>query len=331
MAIEAYAIGFTYGAFSQNWGASVGVLSIIAFLVFFASDGVMPLDVLDTYYHVWIMLVIILSSLAGHVYSRVMLSRPLIRLLYRSSEEDNVLVSADIVGALFHISAFGFVAGLNMWLKRLAIGLAPLGVDYEMTGIAITCVSGFLLLILSAALAALDVRARVSLKYTWLFFIWPLGFLVTDFGFYKYGWSSPWPEIWGLVSYLGISIVVIFLAIYLPIRNGYQDENGNDSRMNFDAFHHNSLYSRLFFGGIAINVAVAFIAFTLIASWTGGSLRRGAFTVGGTAIVSVLFSLYLFFAKDKTILRLKTKHMKAKVPKSVNLKRGSLFGDDEES
>lgn len=329
MALEAFAVAFTYAAFSQNWLESTGVVSVILFLIFWASDGVMSTDVQDTYYHIWLMVVIVCASLAGHVYSRVMTARPLVRTTYRSKEEEVKLPAADVVTAFFILSFMGFVAGLNMWLQRLTLGLAPLGFDYETGGIAVTCSCLLLMLVLSGVLSTLDVRARVTLKYVWLFCMWPLAFLATDYGFYKYKWSSPWPELTGFFVYAGVSALVTIAAIYLPVKRPYEDPEGSGMSLSFDEFYHNTPYAILFFGGIAITVEVAFAAFTAIASWPGSDLRRGALVTGGVGVLSIAFSLMLFYFSANLIQKTKTKGQKMKKDTvrlvSVRQRGGSLF------
>lgn len=311
VAVEVFTIAFTLGALTQNWAETAGLTLPLLFGVFYTSDFFSLPVKTDIYYHIWLTGVVIAAALGGHVYAYAMQAKPLVRFNFRmkvdkEGKPTTSIALGDLAAALFYVSAVSFVLGVNLWTKRTVIGVSPIGSLHETAGIALTLCGAFFLLATSIAMAILEVRVRLTLKYLWLFCIWPLGYLIADYGYYRYMWGSALPELLGAVVYFGISIVVTLGAIYLPIRKHKEDKYGNDQTTSSDIFYRNKNYAVIFFGGIALIVIATIIAFTTIISVPDESLASGAILMLAMAGISLVLSFSIFIFLPSRILSVRT-------------------------
>lgn len=312
VAVEVFTLAFTFGAFTRDWLSSAGFVFFVLFTAFYPSDFSFLPPTTGIYYHIWLPVTAIAAALAGHIFACAAKCPPLIRINYFRSSSDaaetkmDSIPAADILTALFVLSGLTTATGINLWLGRTVSGLAPIGTTHETAGIAMTVCGSIALLLSSAVLSQLDVRARLALKYLWLFTAWPLVFLLTDYLYYHYVKNSPIPELSGIASYIGVSFVMTLAATHLPIRRHTDNEDGVASDVSYDPFYKNKKYSWLFIGGIGFISTVGGLAFTIAASWPDNSLAVGTYTLLGTAALSLLLSLLLIALLPKQVDMLKS-------------------------
>jgi hypothetical protein len=320
VAVEVFTIAYILGALTQNWLISTGVCSTLLYAVFYASDFfALPTDT-DIYYHVWLFAIAVAAGLAGHIYSYALQCKQLIRFNYHKSKDaegkrNTAIALGDIAAFLLFASSISTVLGINLWTERTVIGVSPIGTLHETAGIALTLVGGFVLIATSIAMMLLEVRVRIAVKYFWLFVVWVIGYLITDYGYYHYKWASGVPELLGAVLYLGMTVLVILGAIYLPVRRSREDKHGKKKPISSDIFFHKKGYAIVFFGGIAATVLVAIVAFILIISWPEESLAAGAWLLLAVSGLSIVLSFSIFLVLPDKISSLRTASEVVKVSK----------------
>lgn len=311
VAVELFTVAFILGALAQNWAVSTGICATALYTVFYASDFFALPSKTDVYYHIWLFSVIVAAGLAGHIYSYAMQAKQLIRFNFRKKDDsegkpNTAVALGDVAAFVLYGSVISTVLGINLWTRRTVIGISPIGTSHETAGIALTLVGGFFILAATIAMMLLDIRVRIAIKYFWLFNIWTLGYLLTDYGYYHYGWASAVPELAGAAMFLGISVVVTLGAIYLPVRKGNQNKYGVKQQISSDIFFHNKNYAIVYFGGIAITVVATIVAFTLIISWPEESLAAGAYMLLAASGFSIVLSFTVFLLLPNKILSIRT-------------------------
>jgi hypothetical protein len=299
--LSVWVFAVLFGAFTRDGLQVTGLGALILFPVFWASDfSVTTLEItqqIELWYHVELVVVLLLGALAGQELSR-MLQIP--RLVTFSSsmpfdfkvDEPKHDAATDWITQLFALTVVATVLGINFWAGRTfdyPSGLSPIGTDLITTGIILTIICIVLLVLCTILLIFIgDPAAALSSKYLWLAMPIPLASLIQTFAQYTWGWNNGWPEfLWYGILIIAF-LITIALAMYIP-----PIVRGEESAVAqlIDPFYNTSAFSWIYFGILFATILVGSLLFNLIAMWRDESPSFGSYILMGYSGFVILFSV----------------------------------------
>ena len=212
-----FIVNFLFGVFLNDYLSGLGIFALIYLSTFFASDFSFAPPNVEVYYHIWGILLALLSNLAGYYFSIALKLDPLIST-QPWDEKIRKRLNAGTFGIQFYILFAALTAfGINAWLGRTinpSAGANPIGADLIGPGIGST-VAGVVGLVLMTIMMAVSKRAefKITAKYVWILPLVPATIVINDIGQYKWEY-----QLGMFVAFVAMWFVVYALMVYIPTK-----------------------------------------------------------------------------------------------------------------
>lgn len=290
--ITIFVTSFLLGAYLHEVYASVGIVALIYFSTFFASDFSFAPPNVEIYFHVWSLALALVSAFAGYYYAIAMKVAPLVSL--QAGGTKMTKFNAGTIAAQLHVVAVATVTfGINAWLRRTQVvsgGLYPLGVDLVKPGIAATCVAIAVLVITTIVLATskYDEFKRTA-KYIWMLPLVPVTLVINDIG--AFDWKF---QIGMFIAFVAMWFVVWAMAVYLPSTSQPEEYD----------FYRKKKYATFFFGFMALITLFGVLLMFSVAIWpsAGVSLQTGMIVMMAYAGAVWIGSIFASLAITKDVV-----------------------------
>jgi hypothetical protein len=290
-----FLVNFLFGVYLHDYLQGLGIFALIYFSTFFASDfSFIPSDV-GIYYHVWSVLLALLSNLAGFYFAIAYRLDPLITTQAWDEKNRNRPVSGT-VGIQFHVLFVALTTfGINAWIGRTIIpsgGVSPIGVDLTGPGIGST-VAGVIGLVLTTIMLAVSKydEFKLTAKYVWILPLVPVTIVINDIGQYA------WPYQLGMfIAFVGMWFIVYALMVYVP------------SKKTVDPFYRRKTYALYITISMALITLIELLLMFIVTVWIDPtlSLETGMIITVVWAGVVMLGSIIASFAvSDEKIAKIK--------------------------
>lgn len=227
-----FIVNFLLGVFLNDYLSGLGIFALIYLSTFFASDFSFVPPNVEIYYHVWGILLALLSNLAGYYFSIAFKLDPLISTQPWEEKNRTRLTTGTFAIQFFILFAALTTFGINAWLGRTinpSAGANPFGVDLISPGIGST-VAGIIGLVLTTIMMAVQKHPefKITAKYVWILPLAPLTIVINDIG--SYNWKY---QVGMFVAFVAVWFLIYALMVYLPA----------SKTKDIDPFHGKKTYS----------------------------------------------------------------------------------------
>lgn len=288
-----FVASFLTGAYLHDVFASVGILAVIYYSTFFASDFSFAPPNVNVFYHVWSVALILAASMAGYFFATALKYGPLVSL--QRGGDKIVKLSTATLAAHIHVLAVATTTfGINAWLRRTQVasgGLYPIGTDLVSAGIAATVIGIVVLVATTIVLVASKyIEFNRTAKYIWLLPLVPATLVINDIG--AFNWKY---QVGMFVAFVAMWGIVLLLTIFAPTRHA------NEA----DPFYHKKTYSLIFVGFSFLITLIALLLHFSVCVWPSSpsSLQTGMIVMlsysGLIMVASIFASLAISTDKAK--------------------------------
>lgn len=281
-----FIVNFLLGVFLNDYLAGLGIFALIYLSTFFASDFSFVPPNVEIYYHVWGILLALLSNLAGYYFSIAFKLDPLISTQPWEEKNRTRLTAGTFAIQFFILFAALTTFGINAWLGRTinpSAGANPFGVDLISPGIGST-VAGIIGLVLTTIMMAVQKHPefKITAKYVWILPLAPATIVINDIG--SYNWKY---QVGMFVAFVAVWFLIYALMVYLP------------TKQKEDQFYHKKTYSLYIAIGLGLITLLNLLLMFMVTVWidSTASLQTGmiiSVVYAGVILVgSMIASLFL--------------------------------------
>lgn len=282
-----FIVNFLLGVFLNDYLAGLGIFALIYLSTFFASDFSFVPPNVEIYYHVWGILLALLSNLAGYYFSIALKLDPLISTQPWEEKNRKRLVPGTF-GIQFYILFAALTAfGINAWLGRTinpSAGANPFGVDLISPGIGST-VAGVIGLVLTTIMMAVQKlpEFKITAKYVWILPLAPATIVINDIG--SYNWKY---QVGMFVAFVAVWFLIYALIVYIP------------TKTKEDPFYHQKTYATYITIALGLITLLNLLLMFMVTVWidSTASLQTGM-------IISVVYAGVILVGSMITSLVLK--------------------------